>query len=118
MVEVGEQVYIAGRYSGPGSIGIVERITPTGRLVVGGIQYRAPSKQDKDDWCALQTGDGWSGGLIRKLTPSRIEEVKKAKVRSRIDRMKNTYSIPSDASLDDLIAISAAWETIMNLVRR
>lgn len=118
MVEVGEKVYIDGSYGGAGSIGVVEKITPTGRIVVGGLQYRPPSEIGDDDWCALRTGDGFSRGAIRKLTPLRVENVQKARIRKRINEMRNTFSVPSDASLEELKALSEAWDVIVGIVKR
>lgn len=96
---VGDRVAIFGPFGRePFSVGTVEKIYANGNLIVDRAGYR-PSGPD----VAHQTGEGFSRGLIRRLTPDlnlRVEkQLKLRKIRSIGDwlsRFARSDDVPQD----------------------
>ncbi len=77
---IGQKVYVYGANSRePSSIATIEKIYKTGHLIVNGRRYR-PSSYGT----AYQTGDGYSRGYIKAVTPEREAQYKEVMKMRRI----------------------------------
>ena len=73
-LKVGDEVFVVGRWGK--SLSKVQRITPTGRIVVNNIQYNATGK--------ARTGDIWATLNLERVTEESVARYKKAKFVSAV----------------------------------
>lgn len=116
-LKTGDKVYVHPRFHtggrGGGRIGTIERITPTGRFIVNGITYRAPTLDRKGGWTASATGENTS--TVANLTDERIENVKRGQAYARIEQMRYRYSTDGDLTLDQLKRIETLWQELVSI---
>jgi len=67
-IKAGDQVHVSGGWE-PGTIARVERVTPSGRIVVNGMQYRADGRP-----CGA---GAWRRSHLSPVTPDVMEEMER-----------------------------------------
>lgn len=66
-LKVGDEVFVRGRYL---TLGKVQRITPTGRIVIDGVQFASDGRG--------RTSDKWAIRMLEQATTEKIIRYKKA----------------------------------------
>lgn len=101
--EVGEEVAYEGPYAkGPTSVQKIEKIYKTGHILVRGIRYRPRGTS------AIQTGDGYSKSIIRKLTPEARATIAKHKRLVTVIEFGNWLCSNADKISDELLSALVA----------
>ena len=91
-VKVGDNVVIAGRFTAPDTVGVVEKVTNTCFVVKGLYYYK------KDGW--QRGGDTWTRSHVRWATEDVLQQMRERETRDIMVRyitMKFDYNnVPTD----------------------
>jgi hypothetical protein len=97
----GDKAVVPGRWSGPGEIVTVERLTKTQFVMTNGSRFT------RDSGRSIGSRDTWHTGWLRPVTPEFLERIEQKRLASWLEDIARKRDL---LSIETLRALKAAYE--------